>query len=371
MFRRGFLGVLRSAAWDEEVALWGGRLKFVRSSGAVALVVRVPLHGRGCDLLDNLGDAVQPITLSVSSDQGGFEIVDVAFESVASRRVTKVPDGEGAQMCFVLRGVASEVRAPCRRAFTNGTGAEIVADGNRWRWKWRGWLSSSHDYLEVRPWTPLEIAGRLCYSARDAGEWCLVWGDHVGKHYDDVCDTWEFRGRPLYTAREGEECFLVWGAWESPRFPFGHQVRVFDEEVWLMLPEAVWRFVDVGAPGLKRLGPPSPSEVSRLFAGPDEGDSEPNPEELREDISRAASKRLRFWVAQKAGQGQRWIPVMDETEDLGGALEFARGFEAYEVAVFVVTETGSGVFYWTSLTPGLLNRTVLEQVEFSERPDPD
>lgn len=98
-----------------------------------------------------------------------------------------------------------------------------IADGGKYRWQWRGWTSAAFAYLEERPWTPLVIADRLCFTAEEGGQWCVVWGDAIGPWYDDVADTSELAGQPVYVARVGSEWFVVWGAKHSGRFQ--HQIR--------------------------------------------------------------------------------------------------------------------------------------------------
>ena len=94
-----------------------------------------------------------------------------------------------------------------------------IADGDLWRWKWGEWTSPAFPYLEERPWTPIVVAGRLCFAAhREDLGWCVVWGDEIGRWYDDVYDIAEVRGAPIYIARDGADFFLVWDGRESQRF---------------------------------------------------------------------------------------------------------------------------------------------------------
>jgi len=93
-----------------------------------------------------------------------------------------------------------------------------ISDGNKWRWQWGNWVSTAHDFLEERPWTPLVITNKLCFSAKDNNKWSVIWGDSVGKTYDDVYDTVEFENKPLYIARNENIWFLVHENQESQHF---------------------------------------------------------------------------------------------------------------------------------------------------------
>ena len=98
-----------------------------------------------------------------------------------------------------------------------------IADGELWRWKWGDWTSPAFPYLEERPWTPVVVAERLCFTAhREDLGWCVVWGDEIGRWYDDVYDIAELSGVPIYIARDDTDYFLAWGRRTSQRFP--HQI---------------------------------------------------------------------------------------------------------------------------------------------------
>ncbi|MBW8639359.1 hypothetical protein K1W69_19350 [Hoeflea sp. WL0058] len=98
-----------------------------------------------------------------------------------------------------------------------------------WHWRWGEWISPAFPYLEARPWTPLLIGGRLCFSASTNAshnlpdeefvsdpeeKWCVVWGDEAGPMFKDVLDTTELDGRPLYIAvrstATGYQYHIVW-----------------------------------------------------------------------------------------------------------------------------------------------------------------
>lgn len=111
-----------------------------------------------------------------------------------------------------------------------------IRSGDLWCWKWRHWTSPGFAYLEDRPWTPLPIAGRLCFVASDRwnldesselnvfeqAKWCVVWGDEIGPWFDDVSNLCEYRGQPIYVVRQGQTSAaryaVVWGHCKSQMF---------------------------------------------------------------------------------------------------------------------------------------------------------
>jgi hypothetical protein len=92
--------------------------------------------------------------------------------------------------------------------------------GSKWRWVWENWQSAPFDELEERPWTPFVIDGRLCFSARDKGQWHVIFGDEVSPAYDDAFGTMEWQSLPLYIACLGGDWFVVWGSKRSQTFRF-------------------------------------------------------------------------------------------------------------------------------------------------------
>ncbi len=111
-----------------------------------------------------------------------------------------------------------------------------VQNGDLWSWRWSDWISPAFPHLEQRPWTPLTIAGRLCFVAADTAitdgsadpptfdtaRWCVVWGEDRGPWFDDVSNLGEYRDRPIYLARERGLYAVVWGDRKSQ--PFDHQI---------------------------------------------------------------------------------------------------------------------------------------------------
>jgi hypothetical protein len=75
------------------------------------------------------------------------------------------------------------------------------------------------------------------------------------------------------------------------------------------------------------------------------------------DVAIAVERGLRFQVCRKAKRGAQWVAGF-ETQDLAGAVSRARTENDYEVAVFVVTDTG-GFQYWTSRHPEVFNSDVI------------
>lgn len=114
---------------------------------------------------------------------------------------------------------------------------EKIRDGEAWRWLWKGWRSAPFAYLEQRPWTPIVIGGRLCFTVSNlpmdddvadtpeqkaARKWAAVWGDAAGPWFDDVARVVDIRGRPAYRAvlSEGDthRYVAVWGDQRSQDF---------------------------------------------------------------------------------------------------------------------------------------------------------
>ncbi len=112
--------------------------------------------------------------------------------------------------------------------------------GELWSWTWGAWISPAFPYLEERPWTPVAIAGRLCFVASDTAalndlvdpracdeaRWCVVWGEDRGPWFDEVSSLGEYHDRPIYLAHErsgGQRLYaVVWGDRKSQ--PFDHQI---------------------------------------------------------------------------------------------------------------------------------------------------
>jgi hypothetical protein len=111
--------------------------------------------------------------------------------------------------------------------------AEQIQIGENWHWRWNGWVSPGFEYLESRPWTPLVIGDKLCFTVRANEQWRVVWSDKPGKIYDDVYDTVNFNEKPLYIAREQERYCLVWGQQESQIFGYQIKFKVEDSKVWI------------------------------------------------------------------------------------------------------------------------------------------
>jgi hypothetical protein len=102
-------------------------------------------------------------------------------------------------------------------------GAPIqLKDDAGWRWSWNGWLSAPHEFLEVRPWTPIVVENKLCFCARDGDRWSVSCGDHLGPPLDDAYDLTECAGKHLYIARSRTAYFLVWGQLRTR--DFDHQI---------------------------------------------------------------------------------------------------------------------------------------------------
>lgn len=75
------------------------------------------------------------------------------------------------------------------------------------------------------------------------------------------------------------------------------------------------------------------------------------------DLEVASERGLRFQVCRKTKSGAKWNAVF-ETQDLGVAVSRAQAERDYEVAVFVVTDSG-GFQYWTSRHPEVFNSDVI------------
>jgi hypothetical protein len=103
---------------------------------------------------------------------------------------------------------------------------------SKWRWVWNGWVSQAFDELEERPWTPLAMGDRLCFSAYEDGKWFVVFGDDCSPPFDDAFDTEEHKGQPLFVARNRDEWFIVWGKLRSRGFPMQISFEVVDDVVY-------------------------------------------------------------------------------------------------------------------------------------------
>lgn len=101
-----------------------------------------------------------------------------------------------------------------------------LKDETGWRWSWNGWLSAPHEFLEVRPWTPIVIDNQLCFCARDGDRWSVSWGERAGPALDDVYDLTECGGKPLYIARSAKSYFLVWGELRKRGFEYQITYRI-------------------------------------------------------------------------------------------------------------------------------------------------
>lgn len=161
-----------------------------------------------------------------------------------------------------------------------GKSLEKIRVGEAWTWRWGDWSSSSHEYLEERPWTPRLVANQLCFAARDGDIWRVVWQDRVGAAYDDVYDIEEHEGLPLYSARSGDQFLVVLGDRESQRFPSPILKKICDGQLLLLRHPS-----EPGEPGVEPRWQPKPSQSpSGNHDDTDQADLEQWVEQLGDDL---------------------------------------------------------------------------------------
>lgn len=97
---------------------------------------------------------------------------------------------------------------------------QLIQTGNKFHWRWGDWVSAGYDLLEHRPWTPISVNGRLCFTAQEQNQWLVVWGEQRGKLYDDVFELAVLNQLPVYVARESLNWLIVIGTTESQPYPF-------------------------------------------------------------------------------------------------------------------------------------------------------
>ena len=82
--------------------------------------------------------------------------------------------------------------------------------------------------------------------------------------------------------------------------------------------------------------------------------------QFNEDAELALRCAIKFNVATKEAKGKKWTYIRSELIDLHDAMQLAKAVNGwYEVGIFAITDTGSGVFYWSSRFPEVLNSTVI------------
>ncbi len=77
-----------------------------------------------------------------------------------------------------------------------------------------------------------------------------------------------------------------------------------------------------------------------------------------DDVERAMELQLGFYVSRKERQFAKWTRLFS-THSLADALSKAVDERAFEVAVFVQTESG-GIMYWTSSEPDCFNSSAID-----------
>lgn len=92
-----------------------------------------------------------------------------------------------------------------------GQQLQTIKAGQQWRWRWGSWHSKLYDFLEVRPWTPQVIAGKICFSAIDGDYWRVIWGDSEGPALEDAYGILEYNNEPIYVAKKDNYYFLIRG----------------------------------------------------------------------------------------------------------------------------------------------------------------
>lgn len=85
-------------------------------------------------------------------------------------------------------------------------------------------------------------------------------------------------------------------------------------------------------------------------------------DQLERDFQLSLLRGVKFRVAVKEAKGKRWEHVQPDLLNLKDAMKLTERTNAFEVAVFAVSDTGGGFFYWSSRNPDLLSSNIVASI---------